>query len=83
MGNKIHYIDGVSPKQKHIVDVTTNHMNNIKYKQIKELLNEIPEVHHSTIEDAVRNRKFELLGITIVMALFQSSEDNITKALYP
>ena len=85
MENNIHHINvsKLSPKQKHIVDVTTKHMENIKYEEIMELLKSIPEVHHANIEDAIQNRKFELLGVTIVMALFQISEDNITKALYP
>ena len=84
--NNIHKIGSpinATSKDLHIINVTTNHMDKIKYKEIEELLKSIPEMHHSIIEKAVQERKYELLGVTIVMALHQAAQDNITKALYP
>jgi len=86
MENKIHQIG--SPvnhlsKDLHIIDVTNKHLGNIKFEEIEELLKSIPKIHHSVIENAVQNRSYELLGVTIVMAISQLAQANIKKALYP
>lgn len=70
-------------KDIHIMQATNTYMDKIKYKDISELLKSIPEIHHDIIEKAVRESSYELLGVTIVMALFEAAQDNIKKALYP
>ena len=86
MENNIHDLkSGAShtTKDLHIIEVTNKHLGKIKFEEIAELLKSIPEIHHPVIEQAVRDRNFELLGVTIVMAISQSAQENIKKALYP
>lgn len=88
--NKIHYI-GINIanskreelKDLNIIDATSKHMEVITYREIEELLKSIPEIHHSVIEQAIQNRNYELLGVTIVMAISQQAQKNITEAIYP
>lgn len=83
---KIHYLGSEKPfdsKDIHIAKVTNKHIGNIKFEEIAEFLKTIPEIHHPVIEQAVKDRNYELLGATIIMAIYQLAQENITKALYP
>jgi len=86
MENKIHDLKSganYTTKDLHIIEVTNKHLGNIKFEEIEVLLRLIPKVHHSVIENAVQNRNYELLGVTIVMAISQIVQRNTKEALYP
>lgn len=84
MENNIHDLNsGQTTKDLHIIEVTNKHLGNIKFEEIEQLLKSIPKIHHSVIENAVHNRNYELLGVTIIMAISQLAQANIKNAIYP
>lgn len=69
-------------KLQQIIDLTELHIGKITFEGVKTCLKNIPEVHHSVIEEAVRERNIELLGTTVLMAIYQLVQDDIKKANY-
>ena len=84
--NNVHNIDATKTyltRERLLAEETNRQIGNIKFEEVEKLLQAIPKIHHSIIEQAVRDRNYQLLGVTVAIALSQSLQSNIKKALFP
>ena len=69
-------------KLQHIINMTEEKIGKISFEEIQELLKNIPEVHHESLERAVHEREAGLIGTIILMSIYQVAQDEIKKAVY-
>ena len=84
MKDKIHNLgSSVTYKATHIINMTEEKLGNISAQEIKETLKIIPSMHDEDLEKAVQSRDAEKIGKIILMSVYQVTQKNIEKAVYP
>lgn len=70
-------------KATHIVKMTEEKIGSISFKEIEEILKIIPSIHNEALEKAVQLRDVKEIGQIILMSIYQVTQKNIEKAVYP
>lgn len=67
-------------KASYIVKMTEEKIGNISFKEIEEILKDIPSMHDEALEKAVQLRDAEGIGKIILMSIYQVTQKNIERA---
>ena len=82
--NKIHNLGSAATyKATHIVNMTEEKIGKITAEEIKEILKIIPSMHNEALEQSVQLRDAAAIGQVVLMSIYQITQDNIEKAVYP
>ena len=84
MKDKIHNLGSTATyKATHIINMTEEKIGKITAQEIKEILKNIPSLHDEALEKAVQLRDVKGIGQIMLMSIYQLSQKNIEKAVYP
>ena len=82
--NKAHNLGSAATyKATHIINMTEEKIGKITAQEIKEILKNIPSMHDEALEQSIQLRDATAIGQVILMSVYQTTQKNIEKAVYP